>query len=156
MVLQINCFNIHHAFFPLLPSLHSLREWIFHAYLYNCYLINQIFVPEMFFLLYFVGPAAFYGCCGFYNLGNTCFMNAGLQCLFCNTHLVKFFHEQFVLNDVSKDTLTGKFCQLVRKVWSGNFSLIHPLDFKGTLGMYYPQFHDFRQVSSKLPHVGFW
>jgi len=47
-------------------------------------------------------------------------------------------------------TLAGKFAHLLRKYWSGHVSLLHPADFKKTVGTYHPQFRDHRQVSQWL------
>ena len=59
-------------------------------------------------------------------------------------------------------TRTVKLCnccislswQLVRKVWSGNYTILHPLEFKQVLGARHTQFRDFRQVCSSFlpPH----
>jgi len=48
------------------------------------------------------------------------------------------------------DTFAGKFAHLLRKFWSGRVSLLHPAEFKKTVGTYHPQFRDHRQVSQSV------
>lgn len=74
------------------------------------------------------------------------FCELGLQCLLSTTPLLKFFLEQFTLEDFPKDSLTTYFYQLVRKIWSGQFSIVYPRDFKSALGLFHVQFQDYRQV----------
>nr|XP_018899838.1 PREDICTED: ubiquitin carboxyl-terminal hydrolase 15-like [Bemisia tabaci] len=87
------------------------------------------------------------GVCGLRNLGNTCFMSTGLQCLIATSALVHYFLQKNVTLslDSMKDTLAVQFSVLVEKVWSGQYSVIHPIEFKQTLGAHYPQFKDYRQ-----------
>lgn len=74
------------------------------------------------------------------------FCEVGLQCLLSTTPLLKFFLEQFTSEDCTKDSLTTYFYHLVRKIWSGQFSIVYPRDFKNALGLFHVQFQDYRQV----------
>uniref|UniRef100_A0A1B6DR09 ubiquitinyl hydrolase 1 n=1 Tax=Clastoptera arizonana TaxID=38151 RepID=A0A1B6DR09_9HEMI len=82
------------------------------------------------------------GVCGLRNLGNTCFMSTGVQCLMATPALVKYFLEQ---NDLMNDSLIAHLSSLTQKMWSGQYSSIQPTDFKDILGEHFPQFKDFRQ-----------
>ncbi|KAK3576537.1 hypothetical protein CHS0354_018043 [Potamilus streckersoni] len=90
-------------------------------------------------------PNAIAGCCGLYNLGNTCYMNAGLQCLISTSPLVKYFFDVYNIDPSERKTLLGQFYSLLCRVWGGRYSILHPRDFKNVLGLYHSQFQDYRQ-----------
>ncbi|KAK7090065.1 uncharacterized protein [Littorina saxatilis] len=90
-------------------------------------------------------PMAVHGSCGLHNLGNTCFMNAGIQCLASCSPLLKHLFERFKLTESLRGTLTGAFYLLLCKIWSGKYSVVQPVHFKELLGLYHPQFQDYRQ-----------
>ncbi|XP_021344644.1 uncharacterized protein LOC110444603 [Mizuhopecten yessoensis] len=90
-------------------------------------------------------PAAKPGQCGIYNLGNTCFMNAGLHCLMNTAPIIKYFLDQYSCNVKFGPSLAAHFYWLACKYWSGNYSIIHPGDFKTCLGTFHGQFEDYRQ-----------
>jgi len=100
----------------------------------------------MFWGSIFIDDGAEPGVAGLYNMGNTCFMNAGLQCLFSNGQLVKHMLEDNTTLANIDETLTEKYEALLRKVWMGQYSIIYPEQFKQILGIYHPQFKDYRQV----------
>ncbi|XP_071950518.1 uncharacterized protein [Antedon mediterranea] len=82
------------------------------------------------------------GVCGLRNIGNTCFMNTGLQCLMNISHLCKFILEH---DEFQEATLARKFSDLMKKIWSGEFSVLKPLMFKNALSDMHSQFRGFRQ-----------
>lgn len=88
-------------------------------------------------------PTAEIGVCGLRNLGNTCFMSAGLQALLSTESLVSYFLK--FDNDGSEDAMIGQFSDLAKRFWHGQYSIINPHQFKYVLGKRYAQFRDCSQ-----------
>ncbi|KAJ3743823.1 hypothetical protein DFH05DRAFT_1253494 [Lentinula detonsa] len=80
------------------------------------------------------------GTSGLKNMGNTCYMNAPIQCLSATVPFSRFFTEvdlKTAINYMNKmnsqGQLTRAFSRLVHDIWHGDMPYITPNDFRRTL-----------------------
>lgn len=104
---------------------------------------------------YALSEGSMRGLAGLQNLGNTCYMNSGLQCILHTQPLVAYFLSDAHLSDLNPTnpiSAHGELAQalgvLFKEVWLANSPRFAPWDFKRTLGKYLSQFEGYIQHDS--------
>lgn len=90
-------------------------------------------------------PQSMKGLTGLQNLGNTCFMNSGLQCLSNFKELTEYFLSgrfQSEINETNplgtKGKLAKTYANLMKNLWYGTSKTFSPWSFKRTLSKFQP------------------
>ena len=96
------------------------------------------------------------GGAGLHNLGNSCYMNSGLQCLSNTTLLTPYFLKDFYLKDINLNNPLGsngeivtEYAKLMKTLWYGTEISISPTSFKHVFGKHYKNFEDISQQDSQ-------
>ncbi|KAI5924835.1 hypothetical protein F4810DRAFT_96440 [Camillea tinctor] len=97
------------------------------------------------------------GCVGLGNMGNTCYMNAALQCVRSVEELTKYFLAGEWENELNKQNplahngeVAGAYAQLLREIYKDSTpSSVTPRQFKNTIGKYSTGFSGYGQQDSQ-------
>ena len=95
------------------------------------------------------------GVVGLRNLGNTCFMNSGIQCVSHIPQLVQYFLSKSYINDINtenplgtKGELCTSYAKVVQQLQYGKDSSISPTALKRSIGKFQPMFSGYDQHDS--------
>ncbi|KAI4862896.1 hypothetical protein F4820DRAFT_395274 [Hypoxylon rubiginosum] len=102
------------------------------------------------------------GCAGLSNLGNTCYMNAALQCVRSVEELTKYFLSGEWQKELNRDNVlshngdvAASYAQLLKEIYKDPApSSVTPRHFKNTIGKYSTGFSGYGQQDSQ-EFVGF-
>ncbi|CAK69659.1 unnamed protein product (macronuclear) [Paramecium tetraurelia] len=93
---------------------------------------------------------------GLQNLGNTCFMNSGIQCIGNTFPIREYLLSNQYKQDINelntlgtKGELAQKFAHLLRRMWYAERTPIPPFSLKRAIGKFQPQFQGFQQHDSQ-------
>eukprot|EP00041_Stephanoeca_diplocostata_P036805 m.1359378 g.1359378 ORF g.1359378 m.1359378 type:complete len:1699 (-) comp24937_c0_seq24:128-5224(-) len=96
------------------------------------------------------------GVTGLSNLGNTCYLNAGIQCLSHIPALKEYFLRQCYRAEINKTNVMGskgavasQYGQLVQRLWRGKASVFAPSALRDTVVRHASQFAGFEQHDSQ-------
>ncbi|ORX76436.1 UCH-domain-containing protein [Basidiobolus meristosporus CBS 931.73] len=102
-----------------------------------------------------LGPVRI-GITGLKNLGNTCFMNSILQCLSATVPLARYFLDGSYRRHINRTNFLGTggvlaqaFGDLIRTMWSVQYTFVSPITFRDAIAKFAPQFKGSDQHDSQ-------
>ncbi|XP_034732253.1 putative ubiquitin carboxyl-terminal hydrolase 50 [Etheostoma cragini] len=91
------------------------------------------------------------GVCGLDNSGNSCYLNAVLQCLCSTVPLVEHLLNQDTRKELGMSTcrVAGMFVRLLEEMWLGRSSSCAPVEARSVLCSIFPQFNNYSQQDAQ-------
>jgi len=95
------------------------------------------------------------GLAGLRNLGNTCFMNSGLQCLSHIKELTDYFLTGKYIHDINEKNplgtqgeLSKEYAKMIKSLWLGEESSFSPTHLKKSIAKFQSMFSGYNQHDS--------